>query len=310
MRTFARRVSTIVVGLAIVLATQLALTRPALAADGFIATMDYCGWIWNDQGSGHNGVDWWTTDPDTTSGTGFNGSTKGYPVVSAADGYLKNFYAFPGTSTLYGVRFYHPQVDRSTFYWHMADYNGNSWVESATLAVGGWYPAGTFLGYQGNRAENGSRVVHLHFTVAVGDVASEGGNEIDPSAFLGGDWNGNDGTRCYGAQNSQYRGPHPESFHPYSDFGARWYVILNANTSAGVTRAEFCDLRMNSGDYVHVYQFNTSNQTLSLLNSYTGHPSLPVLSSAGAGRVLFIQLAPNGNGFNDHGFNVCNYHPF
>jgi hypothetical protein len=293
-------------------AVQLLFTAPAMAASGWIPTMDYCGQIWHDVNNGnptHNGVDIWTSNPGSFTGNpnGFNGSSKGYPIKTAADGILRQFYQFNGVT--YGLRIYHPSVNQTTFYWHMGDYAGTSYVETATLVAGGTYPAGTFLGYQGNLAANGSPVVHLHVSVVNGDVGGDAG-AIDPSAFFGRDLNGEDGSACYGQQNMQYLGPHPASPHPYSDFGARWFVILNANTASSVTRAEFGDLRMNSGDFVNVYQFNTSSQTLTLLNQFTGHPSLPVLSSPGAGRVLFIQVAPNGNGINDHGFDVINYHNF
>ncbi|MEW5826873.1 MAG: hypothetical protein AB1778_08605, partial [Candidatus Bipolaricaulota bacterium] len=79
-----------------------------------------------------------------------------------------------------------PALQVATVYMHLADETtGISYINSA-LKKGNWYPAGTFLGYQGNRryyrsGSSESVITHLHFDVRLLDLSTY----VDPSLYLG-----------------------------------------------------------------------------------------------------------------------------
>jgi hypothetical protein len=298
-----------------VLVINLAMPpQPALAASGWYPTSDYCGWVWRDGSSqSHNGWDIWTK----SDGTGLAGS-KGFPIQLSADGILREKYIFPGTSTAYGLRFWHPASGKSTHYWHMADTASlASYVES-WLVVGTSYPAGTFLGYQGDLTTVNSTLTHLHLTVWNQDAADNGslstsvnpGNAgLNPSNFFDRNLDAQSGGVCYtGAwptDNSiHYLGPLPQSEHPYPNNFARWYVVVNHLVSASWTRVEFCDLLTEANfDFVRTYGFSAEIPS----DTFSGRLTPPsVFSSQIGGRVVRIHFTSDGS-ITDYGFRVCGY---
>lgn len=285
-------------------------------AAGHFPTSDYCGWVWRHpkpDGKRHNGLDVWTK----SDGTGLSGA-KGFPVQLAYPGVLKE--KLFGNAKLYGLRFHHPDRDESTHYWHMADADSStSYVENA-LVVGQSYPAGTFLGFQGNFTPGSTdRTTHLHATLTTGDTPDDGyvpgehpfsatSYSKDPTTFFGRNLNYDSAGQCYfGAQPTDnsihYRGPLPESDHPYPNNFQRWYTVVNWDVNATVTTLEFCTLSLEfNWDFLDVRNFN-----LQILETFTGSFATPRLSGPHSGRVFLIELRTDGSVQMD-GFTICNYH--
>jgi peptidoglycan LD-endopeptidase LytH len=159
--------------------------------DGFI------GYLWDDSfqaGHRHQGLDI------------FGGADPGkVPVRAAYAGYLTRL---PGWKSAVIVRIPRDplQPDRQiwTYYAHMADPNGNSFV-SPDFPAGTtekFVKAGTLLGYQGDYSGDPLNPVgvHLHFSIVQDDGSGhfrnelEIGNTFDPSPYFGMSLNANDNT--------------------------------------------------------------------------------------------------------------------
>jgi hypothetical protein len=319
-----KRLFAIVVPAILVVVSLTMGTLAQGAGPNWLPSSDYCGLVWHDPArTEHNGFDIWTSQPPTT--TGFNGSMKGYPVQLVQSGVFRQFVKYGTSGPIYGLRFYHPALNKTTFYWHMAPHDLSGTYVETTLVVGTTYPAGTFLGYQGDLTGVFDTVTHVHVTVANGDVSNES-TAIDPSAFFGVNLNGAGGGSCYGSHTAvdgnqiRYQahplyGPMPSSISRfggnYPNNSTTWYTIVNP-PGAPVTRAEFSKLWLEPGfDHLYVYQFNTSNQTLTLVQDLSGHyvNGGSFLSSAVSGRIMFLQLVTDGS-VTDIGFEVSNYHDY
>ena len=151
-----------------------------------------------DEGT-HKGIDIWTgTYPA-------DAAAPGNPVYLAYGGVLK--YIWEGRNERGnsaagsdGVRqalvFIHdinaayaadvPVLQVATVYMHMADEKTGKSFLNAALHEGTWYPAGTLLGYQGDRryyrtGSTESDITHLHFDVRLPDLTTY----LDPSPYLG-----------------------------------------------------------------------------------------------------------------------------
>jgi hypothetical protein len=74
-----------------------------------------------------------------------------------------------------------------SWYLHMAKDGSSISYVNPQLVLGHYYPAGTFLGHQGNRRVLGicCAVTHLHFQVQTNDTDLFFKNSLDPSPFLG-----------------------------------------------------------------------------------------------------------------------------
>jgi murein DD-endopeptidase MepM/ murein hydrolase activator NlpD len=148
----------------------------------------FIGYLWDDTfkpGHRHQGIDIFAgTDVGIT------------PVYAAYDGYLTREEGWISTVI---IRIpsdpLHPSQQIWTYYTHMADAAGNSFV-SAEFPAGThevFVKAGTLLGYQGNYSGDPSNPVgvHLHFSVVRDDGNGKYTNELefantyDPSAYLG-----------------------------------------------------------------------------------------------------------------------------
>ncbi len=151
-------------------------------------TDGYIGFGWGDffrLGKAHQGIDI------------FAGSEPGItPVIAAYPGYLTRLPSWKSTVV---VRIpqdpLHPDRQIWTYYTHMADKDGASYISSrypvGTSEV--FVEAGTLLGYQGDYSgDPGNPVgVHLHFSIVLDD--GQGGirneleikNTLDPSPYLG-----------------------------------------------------------------------------------------------------------------------------
>jgi peptidoglycan LD-endopeptidase LytH len=150
-------------------------------------TDGYIGYIWGDTfepGHPHQGIDI------------FGGKQPGQtPVVAAYDGYLTRLPAWK-SSVIIRIPSDPLQPARQiwTYYTHMADKDGNSWISLA-------FPAGTseaavkageLLGYQGDFSgdPNNPVGVHLHFSIVLDDGTGHFRNElyqsntIDPSPYF------------------------------------------------------------------------------------------------------------------------------
>ena len=161
------------------------------AAPFLLPTDGYVGFVWGDSfrpGRSHQGIDvFGPTGPDGLGRT---------PVVAAYDGYLTRL---PDWRSAVILR--HPkdplQPERQiwTYYTHMADPDGRSFIDPAFPAgtTERFVRAGTRLGYQGNYSADPSSPtgMHLHFSIVRDD--GEGrflnelqiGNTLDPSPYLG-----------------------------------------------------------------------------------------------------------------------------
>ncbi len=158
------------------------------SAPFILPTNGYVGFIWGDSfrpGSRHQGI-------DVFAGGG-PGST---PVLAAYDGYLTRL---PDWKSTVIVRIpsdpLHPGRQIWTYYTHMADQNGASYVSPDFPPGTSEVPvkAGAFLGYQGNFSGNADNPVgtHLHFSIVLDDGQGSFRNELkientlDPSPYLG-----------------------------------------------------------------------------------------------------------------------------
>ncbi len=149
--------------------------------DGFV------GYLWDDSFRllhRHQGIDIFGGPPGQT------------PVVAAYPGYLSRL---PDWKSSVILRIPHDPLDPSrqiwTYYTHMADESGNSFISSqfppGTSEV--YVEAGTLLGYQGDYSgDPGNPVgVHLHFSIVRDDGQGSFRNELDirntldPSPYLG-----------------------------------------------------------------------------------------------------------------------------
>ncbi|MDX1437881.1 MAG: M23 family metallopeptidase [Anaerolineales bacterium] len=150
------------------------------------------GFLWGDSfrpGHAHQGIDIF---PGVPAGE--------VPVVAAYDGYLTRLPEWKSTVI---IRIpddpLRPGRQIWTYYTHMADRQGNSFVSEAFPpgTTEAFVPAGTFLGYQGNfSGEPGNPTgVHLHFSIVMDDGSGRFMNELeirntyDPSPYLGLDLN-------------------------------------------------------------------------------------------------------------------------
>jgi hypothetical protein len=153
-----------------------------------LPTSGYVGFIWADSfrpGTRNQGIDI------------FGGDVPGKtPVLAAYQGYLTRL---PDWKSTVIVRIPVDPLNLSrqiwTYYTHMADQNGASYVSPqfppGTSEV--FVEAGTFLGYQGDfSGEPGNPVgVHLHFSIVLDNGQGSFRNELkientlDPSPYLG-----------------------------------------------------------------------------------------------------------------------------
>jgi murein DD-endopeptidase MepM/ murein hydrolase activator NlpD len=151
-------------------------------------TTGYIGYLWGDTfqaGHPHQGIDiFGGTQPDVM------------PVYSVYDGYLTRLAGWKSSVI---IRFssdpLQPGRQIWTYYTHMADAAGNSFISSqfppGTTEL--FVPAGTLLGHQGNYSGSPDSPVgiHLHFSIVKDD--GRGGftneldinNTIDPSLYFG-----------------------------------------------------------------------------------------------------------------------------
>jgi len=152
-----------------------------------IPTTSYIGFIWDDSfrpGHRHAGLDM------------FGGQEPGLtPVFAAYDGYLTRKADWK-SSVIIRIPSdpLNPGTQIWTYYTHMADPQGNSYISDAfppgTEEV--FVTAGTLLGYQGNYSGNPDNPtgVHLHFSIVKDD--GNGGflnelqikNTLDPSPYF------------------------------------------------------------------------------------------------------------------------------
>jgi murein DD-endopeptidase MepM/ murein hydrolase activator NlpD len=154
-------------------------------------TSGLIGFLWGDSfrpGHNHQGLD--IFGPSGPDGLGET------PVVAAYDGYLTRLPEWRSAVILR-----HPrdplQPDRQiwTFYTHMADEQGNSFI-SDSFPPGTseeFVRAGTLLGFQGNFSGDTTNPtgMHLHFSIVRDDGQGKFRNELefrntlDPSPYLG-----------------------------------------------------------------------------------------------------------------------------
>jgi murein DD-endopeptidase MepM/ murein hydrolase activator NlpD len=151
-------------------------------------TNGFIGFLWDDSfrpGHRHTGLDI------------FGGSDVGEtPVVAAYDGYLTRLSDWKSTVI---IRIPEDPLQSGrqiwTYYTHMADSQGNSFIDSAFPpgTTEHFVPAGTLLGTQGNYSGTAGNPtgVHLHFSIVRDDGSGkflnelEIGNTIDPSPYFG-----------------------------------------------------------------------------------------------------------------------------
>jgi murein DD-endopeptidase MepM/ murein hydrolase activator NlpD len=155
------------------------------------------GFLWGDSfriGHRHQGIDIFAgTDGGLT------------PVYAAYDGFLTRLPDWK-SSVIIRIPEDPLQPDRQiwTYYTHMADVDGQSFIDAAfpagTEEV--LVTAGTLLGYQGNYSGNPGNPtgVHLHFSIVKDDGAGaflnelEIRNTLDPSPYFGLALNGKENT--------------------------------------------------------------------------------------------------------------------
>lgn len=165
--------------------------QPCGAAPFVAPTDGYIGFFWGDvmrTTHRHQGLDiFGPTGPDGLGET---------PVVAAYSGYLTRL---PTWHSAVIIRIpndpLQPRRQIWTYYTHMADPHGNSFIDPAfppgTREV--FVPAGTLLGYQGNYSADPSNPtgMHLHFSIVMDDGKGDFRNELefqntlDPSPYLG-----------------------------------------------------------------------------------------------------------------------------
>jgi peptidoglycan LD-endopeptidase LytH len=151
-------------------------------------TTGMIGYLWNDSfkiGSRHQGIDiFGGTEPGVT------------PVYAAYDGYLTRLADWK-SSVIIRIPSdpLHPGTQIWTYYTHMADPDGNSFISSDFPAGTNeeFVKAGTMLGFMGNYSgdpENPNGV-HLHFSIIRDDGLGSFTNELkivntyDPSPYFG-----------------------------------------------------------------------------------------------------------------------------
>jgi hypothetical protein len=156
-----------------------------LPTDGFI------GFYWGDSfrpGHKHQGLD--IFGPSGPDGLGKT------PVVAASGGYLTRL---PDWRSSIIVRIPNdplkPERQIWTYYTHMADAQGNSFIASdfPPGTYERFIKAGTFLGFQGNYSADPDNPtgIHLHFSIVKDDGQGDFMNELDirntldPSPYLG-----------------------------------------------------------------------------------------------------------------------------
>ena len=153
-----------------------------------LPTSGLIGYLWDDSfkiGKRHQGIDI------------FAGENPGVtPVYAAYDGYLTRLEGWK-SSVIIRIPSdpLHPGTQIWTYYTHMADENGFSFIAPSFTAgtQEKYVKAGTLLGYQGNYSgTNGKPVgVHLHFSIIKDDGSGHYLNELDiantldPSPYLG-----------------------------------------------------------------------------------------------------------------------------
>jgi len=151
-------------------------------------TSGYIGFLWDDSfrpGHHHQGIDI------------FGGTEAGLtPVYAAYDGYLTRL---PDWKSTLIIRIpadpLKPGRQIWTYYTHLADQQGNSFVDAAFPpgSTEVFVEAGTQLGFQGDYSgdPNNPTGVHLHFSIVLDDGQGQFLNElmiqntIDPSPYLG-----------------------------------------------------------------------------------------------------------------------------
>ena len=150
-------------------------------------TDGYIGFLWNDSfrpGHHHQGIDIFS---NLVSGES--------PVYSVYDGYLSRL---PDWKSSVIIRIpedpLQPGRQIWTYYTHMADDNGNSYIvdDFPPGMTEQFVEEGTLIGYQGNYSGNpGNPVgIHLHFSIVEDDGTGSFKNElkfqntIDPSAYF------------------------------------------------------------------------------------------------------------------------------
>ncbi|MEJ2446875.1 MAG: M23 family metallopeptidase [Anaerolineales bacterium] len=166
-------------------------------------TDGYIGYLWDDSfrpGHRHQGIDIFSKDG--------SGET---PVYAAASGYLTRL---PDWKSSLIIRIpqdpLQPGRQIWTYYTHMADKQGNSYIvddfPAGTREV--FVEEGTLLGYQGNYSGNPGNPtgIHLHFSIVKDDGQGNFLNELkiqntlDPSPYfdlpLNGNSNSNEIPRC------------------------------------------------------------------------------------------------------------------
>lgn len=150
-------------------------------------TSGYVGFLWDDSfriGHRHQGIDTFTSQ-----GVGKE------PVISVYDGYLTRLADWKSSVI---IRIpddpLHPGRQIWTYYTHMADDTGKSFIVSdfpaGTNEV--FVPAGTLLGYQGDYSGTPGNPtgIHLHFSIVLDDGEGKFRNELeikntlDPSAYF------------------------------------------------------------------------------------------------------------------------------
>ena len=149
------------------------------------------GYLWDDSfrpGHRHQGL-------DIFGGEGLNVT----PVIAAYDGYLSRLPDWTSTVIMRVPNDpLNPGRQIWLYYTHMADADGNSYVDAAfprgTSEV--FIEAGTLLGYQGNYSGDpfNPTGVHLHFSIVKDEDGTfmnelEIENTYDPSLYLGMDLN-------------------------------------------------------------------------------------------------------------------------
>ncbi len=153
-----------------------------MPTDGFV------GFLWGDSfrpGHTHQGLDIFG-----------GGQLNQTPVLAAYPGYLSRL---PDWKSTLIIRIpddpLHPGRQIWTYYTHMADAAGNSFIDAkfppGTSEV--YVEAGTLLGHQGNFSGNPNNPtgIHLHFSIVLDDGQGKFRNELefentlDPSPYLG-----------------------------------------------------------------------------------------------------------------------------
>lgn len=169
---------------------ELQMTANTICGDAPFAmpTNGMIGYVWDDSfrpGHHHTGLD--IFGPDGLGKT---------PIYAVYDGYLTRL---PGWKSTVIIRIpsdpLNPGEQIWTYYTHMADLDGNSFIDGAfpqgTEEV--FVEAGTLLGYQGNFSgtEGNPTGIHLHISVVKSNPDGSFMNEsilkntLDPSPYFG-----------------------------------------------------------------------------------------------------------------------------